>query len=243
VPATTAAGTYTFTVTGRSIGQPTASGSTRTANFKVTVASDVSCVGCTFLPLYLHNVWPATCTAEPCDTTAKVDMPLRDDLPVAPSFGNFDTGIDDGPGRKVAWTAITPGATSTVSTTMANWRWLVPGKRTLKAGSVPVDLYVAVPGVGSAFGPNTGHVGVILYVNRITGTGATELLGTATAQLPSEATMGFRLLQVSVPIGTVSLTKNTHVEVKVVVDTLTTTGIWLAYDSVTYLSRVRLPLA
>lgn len=241
VPAATPAGTYTFMVTGRSIGQPDASGATRTATFNVVVGGDTSCVGCTFVPLYLRNVWPP-CTIEPCDSTAQVAMPLRAEAPTAPSLGNFDTNVDAGQGRAIARALTTPASTTTSATAMANWRHQVAKDTTLQ-GSVLVDLYLAVASVGATPGADV-PLGVTVYVNRSTsGSGTTELIGQASGALGLDAGAAFRHLQVSVPITSVTVAKNRFVEIKVVVDsTASTTGAWLAYDATGYPAVVRLPV-
>lgn len=239
VPPTAVPGDYVFTVTGRSIGQPDAGGATKSDTFNVTIGGEDSCDGCTFEVLYPRNVWPS-CATEPCSSTTQVDMPLRSESPTAASLANFDTDVDVAAGRTVARSATTP-AWSATGSTVANWRYQVPTSTVLQ-GNVLVDLYVAVPGTGGSPGTNV-ETGVRVYVNRsTTGSGSTEPVGEALGWLPLSLTSGYRYLQVSVPVDT-TIAKNRFVEIKVVVDSPTsTTGIWLGYDAVTHPSVVRLPV-
>lgn len=242
VPSTAVSGRYTFTVTGSSASQPTAGGATRTATFTVDVVGDVSCVGCTYHAFHLRNQWPP-CDLQPCDSVAQPAMPLRVEAPTAPSLGNFDTNLDNGPGRRVQRALNTPASTTTTTNLAATWRYPAAQKLTIN-GDLILDLRVAVAGPDTVPG-SLVPAGVRVYVSRsVNGSGATELIGQGTASYGSLGTADFHPLRVTVPIANVTVANNRFLEIKVVVDSATSgDDIWLGYDATNRASIVYLPVA
>jgi prepilin-type N-terminal cleavage/methylation domain-containing protein len=241
VPSETAAGSYLLTLTATSSGQPTATGATRTTDFDVTVSNDSACSGCTYTAMYLLNQYPA-CSTAPCNTTAQANMPLQPgSAPTAATEPNFDTDVDSGPGRAVAKALLTPAFDSTTTSTMATWRYTVPQNTTLKGGAdVVIDLYAAA--TGSGITPGTGVVTLKAYLNQSTSTSGTLAnIASGTATVTSTGDFVHVRIRVTVPSNT-TISRNRFIGVKVVVDSASTTGAWLAYDAYAYPSVAWIPV-
>jgi prepilin-type N-terminal cleavage/methylation domain-containing protein len=240
VPSSAAAGTFVVTVTATSVGQPTVVGASRTTSFYVRVLNQSTCTGCTYSAFYLRNQYPA-CVTAPCATTQKVDMPLRSDAGTATSLPNYDTDVDGAGGRNVARNTSTPTWTSSTSSTMANWRYTVPYRHDIK-GNVLLDVYVAPSGSGSV--PSTlVPLNLTAYLTKsTTGSGTAELVATATATLAASSSTDYRFLRFTFSGVDTSVNNNRYFEVKIVVDSTSTTGAWLAYDTTTYPSVLWVPV-
>jgi hypothetical protein len=232
VPADATGGSYIFTLTASSAGQPTATGANRTAQFDVTVVNDTACVGCTYTALYLLNEYPA-CAIAPCTTTAQTDLPMKATAPTAGTLPNFDTDVDTVVGRSLARASTTPSSSSTTSSTMANWRYTV-GQNTTLNGDLVIEVYVAQPG--------PDPIDLIAYVSKSTsGSGTTSFVASGTSSAPVSGT--FQKVTIHVPLSNVAIANNRFLEVKIVVNSATSTnGAHLAYDAFAYPSLVWIPV-
>jgi type II secretory pathway pseudopilin PulG len=241
VPTNAVAGTYVVTVSAASIGQPSADGATRNINFYVKVVNQSSCTGCTYRALYLRNEYPS-CGATVCNSLQKTNMPMRTDSSTVSTLGNYDTNVDSVGGRNLARSSTTPTSDAAGGSTVANWRYTVPSATTVN-GDVLVDLYLAPSGSGST--PATlVPLTVKAYLLKSTnGSGDTTLVGSATGTLAASSSTAYRSLRVTIPGVSTTVANNRFLEVKVVVESASsTTGAWLAYDATPYPSVVWVPV-
>lgn len=242
VPSNTVAGNYVVTVTASSIGQPSADGASRNINFYVKVVNQSSCTGCTYTALYLRNEYPA-CGATVCNSTMKTDMPMRTDASTLSTLGNFDTNVDVAGGRTVARSATTPTSDASGGTTVANWRYTVPSATNV-TGDVLLDLYLAPSGSGSTPGTLVPLTVKAYLLKSTNGSGGTTLVGSAAGTLAASSSTAYRSMRITIPGVSTSVANNRFLEVKVVVESASsTTGAWLAYDATAYPSVLWVPVA
>jgi hypothetical protein len=172
------------------------------------------------------------------DTNAQANLPMTVTMPASEPLWNYDADLDSAAGRTIALGGSGAGESNLAR--YQNWRApAVSGLAQILNGTITVRLWSGL----EDFGPGAGELRIFLRdFNPLAGGTYLEIANATLTQADWQGGSGGWVRKtVTLDVSNYILLVGHQLELKVIVGAASSADIWLAYDTVSYPSDVRLP--